>query len=146
MILPVAVADGEKYGIALRGDDGFVFNVTALNHPHEASCVVISSQKKCVRWMVAVLRSAEKKLEDKSILDRSLVVKQAADLRRAIDIIVRQDTYGTGIFLAEDIPTASVVVRALISCRTTDMKAAGNAEMAPFYKKARDEANVVDKE
>ena len=120
--LDEAIRDGQMYSVLLRGNEGFVYKVVALNHPHQASSVFISDKKECTRWMLAVLRSAETKLEDPSILDRSFVEKQAADLRRAADIILRYDVFeGIDSFMANDVETASVVSRALLACRKKDV-------------------------
>ena len=121
----MAISDGTMYSVLLRGNEGnesFVYKVVALNHPHQASSVFISDKKECTRWMLAVLRSAETKLEDPSISNRRVVQQQAADLREAADIIIRYDVFeGIDSFMATDVETASVVSRALLACGKKDV-------------------------
>ena len=118
-----AIPDGGIYQVTSRGTSGFVYRVMALNHPHEASGVYISDKNKCVRWMLACLRSTKTVLEDGSISNKSEVEKQTADLQTAAEIILRhEDLQNPKMFYTGDVGTASVVARALLACGKSDVQ------------------------
>ena len=123
---PDNIADGSVYEVVVRPPENFTYKVVALNHPHQASSVVVTDKKACVKWMLENLRTGETMMEDPSIsvLKRNLWAEQAADLRRAAEILTRSDWDRTRFF-TNDTETASVISRALIYCGKANVVTVG---------------------
>ena len=123
---PDNIADGSVYEVVVRPPDNFTYKVVALNHPHQASSVLITDKKACVKWMLENLRTGETMMEDPSVSvsKRNLWEEKAADLRRAAEIITRFDGDHTR-FITTDTETASVVSRALMSCGKANVVTVG---------------------
>lgn len=121
-LVPGTIADGQCYEVVVRPPEDFMYKVVALNHPHQASKVVITKKKECVKWILDNLRGVEKAMQVGSPSDRSRWEEHASDLRKAADIITRFDQLEGNRFVALDIETASVVSRALLCCGKADVK------------------------
>lgn len=119
--IPDNVADGTAYEITVRSPESFMYKVIALNHPHQASSVLVTDKKACAGWMRQNLQTLEAVMEDPSVTvaNRSQWTEKAADLRRAAEILTHFNGDPTA-FLTTDIGTASVVSRALLSCGKTN--------------------------